>query len=143
LLAPSFFSANAEGAATDKTVSGTVYDQSSNPLAGADVTVAIWGGSWPFETILRTSQSTVTDAWGNYEVTFSSNYWDPHNTIKVTVTYSSTQKTRGVEANGDQYQTVDMTINLAIPESDGPLSLLAMIAGCMVPVVVLLVRRRR
>jgi hypothetical protein len=143
LLASSLSSSNAEGATTDKTVSGTAYDQTNNPLAGAQVTVEIWAGSWPDETVLRTSQSTVTDTWGDYEVTFAGNSWDPHNTIKVFATYDSLQGAHNVEANGDQYQTVDVTISTAIPEFSGPLGLLAMMAGCMVPIVVLLARRRR
>lgn len=143
LLAPSLFSANAEGATTDKTVSGTAYDLASNPLVGAHVTVEIWGGYWPDETVLRTSQSTVTDAWGNYEMTFLGNSWDPHNTIKVIATYDFLQGAHNVEANGDQYQTVDVIISTTIPEFSGPLGLLAMMAGCIVPIVILLARRRR
>lgn len=143
LLAPSFFSTNAEGAITNKTVLGTVSDQTGNPLAGADVTVEIWGGDWPNQDFFRTSESTVTDAGGYYEVTFNGNYWDPHNTIKVIVIYGSVQEDRMVEADGDPYQTVDIFIDLTIPESSGSLGLLAMMAGCMVPIVVLMARRRR
>jgi len=143
LLVPSLFSANAEGSITDKTVSGTAYDLTSTPLAGARVTVAIWGGDWPNQDFFRTSESTMTDAWGYYEVTISSNYWDPHNTIRVKVTYDSLQGTRDVEANGDEYQTVNVFVNVAIPEFSGPLSMLAMMAGGMVPVVVSLARRRK
>jgi hypothetical protein len=143
LLMPSLLSANAEGATTDKTISGTAYDLTSTPLAGAHVTVAIWGGYWPDQAFFRTSQSAVTDAWGYYEVTISGNYWDPHNTIKVKVTYDSLQGTRDVEANGDEFQTVDVFANVPIPEFSSPLGLWAMMAGCIAPVVVLLARRRR
>jgi len=116
VLMPSFFAPNAEGATTNKTVQGVVYDQFSDGLLGADVTVEIWGGYWPEQTVLRTSQSTVTDSSGYYEVTINSNFWDPHNTISVTVVYGSDQTTRSVEADGAQYQTVDVSINLTIPE---------------------------
>jgi hypothetical protein len=143
LLVPLFGSTNAEGAFTNKTVLGTVYDQTGNPVIGADVTVEIWGGYWPEQDFFRISSSTVTDASGYYEVTFSSNYWDPHNTIKVIANYGSYQKTHIVEANGDQYQTVDVFMNLTIPESSGPLGLLAMMVGCIVPIMFLLARWRK
>jgi hypothetical protein len=143
LLAPSLFSANTEGATIDKTVSGIAYDRTLNPLHHAHVTVEIWGGYWPDATVLRASHSAWTDASGYYEVTFSSNYWDPHNTIKVKATYDSLQGTRAVEANGDQYQTVNVVVNMTIPEISGPLGLLAMMAACVVPIVVVLARKRR
>lgn len=143
LMAPSFISMNAEAATTNKTVQGVVYDQTSSPLAGADVTVEIWGGYFPGQTVLRSSVSTVTDSSGYYEVTIGSNYWDPHNTINLIVTYDLTQKTRKVEANGDQYQTVDIIISLAIPEFRGHLSLLTIMAGCIVPIIALAARRRK
>ena len=143
LLAPSFFSANAQGATINKTVLGTVSDHDGHPLASAQVTVEIWGGYWPAQDFFRISSSTTTNALGYYEVTFSSNFWDPHNTIKVIVTYGSDQKTTKVEANADQYQEVNMPLNLTIPEFRGPLGLLAMMAGCLVPVVILLARRRK
>jgi len=130
-------------ATTNKTVLGVVYDQTSQPIAGADVTVEIWGGYWPDQDFFRTSESTVTDPSGYYEVTINSNYWDPHNTIKVTVTYGSDQKTHKVEADAEQYQTVNMFMDLVIPEFSGSLGLLAMMAGCAVPVVVMLARKRR
>jgi uncharacterized RDD family membrane protein YckC len=142
LLAPSFFSANAQGATVNKIVLGTVSDHDGNPLAGAQVTVEIWGGYWPVQDFFRISSSTTTNALGYYEVTFSSNFWDPHNTIKVIVTYGSDQKTTKVEANADEYQEVNMSLNLTIPEFRGPLGLLAMMAGCFVPFVILLARRR-
>jgi hypothetical protein len=143
LLAPSFLSTNAQGAITNKTVSGVVQDQNGHPLAGADVTVEIWGGYWPEMDFLRIYASTVTDAWGYYEVTFSSSYWDPHNAIKVIATYGSAQKTHIAEANEEQYQTVDVVIILSIPEFSNPMGLLAMMAGCAVPILVLLARKRR
>jgi hypothetical protein len=131
-----------ERAITNKTVLGIVYDQTSQPITGADVTVEIWGGYWPDQDFFRTSESTVTDPSGYYEVTFSSNYWDPHNTIKVIVTYGSDEKTHMVEADEEQYQTVDVFMGLVIPEFSGPLGLLAVMIGCMVSVVVLRARRR-
>ena len=143
LLTPSFISMNAEGAETDKTVLGNVYDLASQPLAGSDVTVEIWGGYWPDQDFFRVSESTVTDALGYYDVTFSSNFWDPHNTIKVIVTYGLSQETRIVEADEDPYQTVDVTMNPAIPEFSGSLGPLAMVAGCAVSISALLGRRRR
>jgi hypothetical protein len=143
LMAPSFLSTNAKGAVVNKTILGTVYDHDGHPLTGADVTVEIWGGYWPSQDFFRISDSTVTNAWGYYEVTFSSNYWDPHNTIKVIVTYGTDQKTYKVEANADQYQEVNMFLDLTIPEFHGPLGLLAMMIGCVAPIVVLLARRRR
>ena len=148
LLVSSFLSIGAraettDAAITDKIVIGTVYDQVGQPISGAQVTVAIWGGSWPSQDFFRTSESAVTDSSGYYEVTINSNYWDPHNTIKVKATYSSTQGTRDVEANGDTYQTVDVRINQSIPELNDTFGLLAMMAGCMVPIVVILTRRRK
>lgn len=143
MLAPSLISENAEGAVVDKTVQGTVYNQAGYPLTGAHVTVEIWGGSWPEQDFFRTSESTTTDYSGYYEVTFSSNYWDPHNTIKVVATYGTYQETRSVEANGDEYQTVDVYIDLTIPEFGGRLGLMAMIATGVVTIVGLQARKRR
>ena len=143
MLAPSFISANAEGAVVDKTVQGGVYDQADYPLMGAHVTVEIWGGDWPEQDFFRTSESTTTDSLGYYEVTFNSNYWDPHNTIKVVATYGIYQETRSVEANGDEYQTVDVYLDLTIPEFSGRLGLMAMMATCVVTIVVLQARKRR
>lgn len=132
-----------EAATVNKTVEGEVRDRIGNPLIGAQVTVEIWGGYWPDKTILRTSTSTVTNAGGYYEVTISSNYWDPHNTINVTVDYDGLQKSKAVEADGDEYQTVDITFSITVPESNGPLGLLAMMGGCVAPSVILAVYRRR
>ena len=151
LLAPSLFSMNGGGAAahmtveavTDKNVQGIVYDQAANPIPGANVTVEIWGGDWPDQAFFRTSKSTVTDTLGFYEVTFSSNYWSPHNTIRIIVTYGSYQKAFEVEANEDESQTVNMFMNLTISEFSGPSGLLAIVAGCMIPTAFLLARRRR
>ncbi len=142
LLAPSFFSANAQGASVNKIVLGTVSDHEGNPLSGAQVTVEIWGGYWPVQDFFRISSSATTNALGYYETTFSSNFWDPHNTIKVIVTFGSDQKTTKVEANADEYQEVNISLNLTIPEFRGPLGLLAMMAGCFAPVVIFLARRR-
>ncbi len=144
LLASSFLFANALGRAiTDKTVSGIVQDQTGVPLSGASVTVEIWGGYWPDQDFFRTSESTYTDSSGYYEVTINSNYWDPHNTIKVIATYGGYERSRMVEANGDAYQTVNITIVLSIPELGGTLGMLAMLAGCIVPVVLRSSRGRR
>ena len=143
LLIPLFFSLNAEGATTSKTVLGTVYDQAGQPLSDARVTVQIWGGSWPDQDFLRTSRLTVTDSWGSYEVTISSNYWDPHNTIRVIATYDSTQGIRSVEADEETHQTLDVDINLTIPEVGGALGLLAMMVGCIVPIMIMLDRKRK
>ena len=107
------------------------------------MTVEIWGGYWPDQSFFRISNSTVTNAQGYYEVTFNSNYWDPHNTIKVIVTYDSDQKIKKVEADEGLDQEVNVFMNLTIPEFGSPLGLLAMMATCMVPIVVLLARRRR
>lgn len=130
-------------AATDKAVCGVVYDQAGIPIPGADVNVEIWGGSWPDQAFFRTSISTGTNASGYYEVVFSSNYWSPHNTIRVIVNYGSSQKSYDVEANEEGSQTVDMVMNLMIPEFGWPYSVLAIIAGCLIPASILLARRRR
>ena len=143
LLAPLLFSTNAQGATVNKTVLGTVSDQDGSPLANAQVTVEIWGGDWPSQDFFRISSSATTNAMGYYEVTFSSNFWDPHNTIKVIVTFESVQKTTKVEANGDEYQEVNMSLDLTIPEFGGAPGLLALMAGCLIPVVILIARRRR
>ena len=141
---PSFLliSTNVQGALTDKTISGHVYDQNSQPINGASVSIEIWGGYWPDRDTLRISDSTVTNTWGYYEVTINSNYWDPHNTIIVHVTYGITEETRIVEADGDQYQTVDVSMGIVIPELSGLIGLPTTIVGCMITIVILLVCRR-
>jgi hypothetical protein len=143
VLAASFFSAGVQRAYTNKTVFGIVHDQAGNPLPGANVTVEIWGGFWPDQAFFRISNSTVTNGQGYYEVTFSSNYWDPHNTIKVIATYDSDQKIKKVEADEALDQEVNVFMNVTIPEFSTPLGLMTMTAVCMVSIVILLARRRR
>lgn len=135
--------ADVEGSLTNKTIQGHIQDTIGTPLSGADVTIEIWGGFWPDQDFLRTTSSTVSDAYGNYEVTINSNYWDPHNTIKVIVTYGPDEGTRSVEANDQEYQTVDVTISVAIPEFSNLPGLLVAICGCAVSVLLLGARRRR
>jgi hypothetical protein len=143
LLATSFFSTNVAGSITNKNVQGVILNQTGSPFPGADVTVEIWGGYWPDQDYFRTSVSTVTDAWGYYEVTINSNYWDPHNTIKLVVTFGSSQDTHKVEANDEQYQTVDMYTSIVIPEFTGSVSLLVLLTGSLVSGAIFLARRRK
>ena len=140
---PSLFAPNAEGATTNKIVYGIVYDRADQSIPGADVVVEIWGGDWPVQEFFRTSDSTVSDASGHYEVTISSNYWDPHNTIKVIVTYDSIQESDKFEADAEEYQEHDMFMNLEIPEFNSSHGFLAIMAGCMILMVILLKRKRR
>lgn len=135
LVAPSFLSDHAIAATTNKTVYGAVYDQIGNGLNGADVTVEIWGGYWPDQDFLRTSESTVTDSTGYYQVTISSNYWDPHNTIKIIATFDGNQKTRMIEANESEYQEVNVHMDFTIPEFGSPLILLVILAGLRLSVI--------
>lgn len=143
LVAPSLLSDHAIAATTNKTVYGTVYDQIGNGLNDADVTVEIWSGYWPDRDFLRTSESTVTDSTGYYQVTISSNYWDPHNTIKIIATVDGIQKTRMIEANESEYQEVNVHIDLTIPEFSSPLILLVILAGLMLSVIILQHRREK
>jgi hypothetical protein len=132
---------NAEGATTNKTVYGTIYNHLGQPIGGMSVVVEIWGGFWPVQEFFRISKSTVSDSSGYYQVTISSNYWDPHNTIVVIVTHDSVPTTKKTEANGDEFQEVDMTVNIPIPEF-GSIGLLTVVAGCTLPIVAFLRRRR-
>jgi len=127
LLAAILLPSNAQGAISDKTVYGTVEDQVGDFVSGAHVTVEMWGGDWPRIDYFRASQPAVTNSLGYYEVTFDANSWDPHNTIRVIVTYNSIEKIRQVEANGDDYQEVNVVMDLSIPELSGPVSLCVVI----------------
>lgn len=147
LVVSSFFfnngPTNVEGALTDKIVTGVVRDhQTDQPLAGAEVTVEIWGGSWPEQDFLRTTESTVTDLGGHYEVTIDANFWDPHNTIKVFANYGLAQGIHSVEADGESSQTVDVYTDAVIPEFSDSVGLLAVFV-CMTCTVVLRARRRK
>ena len=119
---------NAAGATTPKFISGSIYDPWDQPASGAEVTVEIWGGSWPDTTILRTSQSTVADTSGYFEVEINANYWGPHNTIRVRATDWPYEGAHSVEANGDIGQTVDVNLNPAIPEFNIPMAMLLVCA---------------
>jgi len=139
LLAALLLPSNVQGAISDKTVYGVVEDQMGDPISGAHVTVEMWGGDWPRIDFFRTSKAAVTDSLGYYQVTFDANSWDPHNTIKVIVTYNSIEKIRQVEANGDEFQEVNVIMDLSIPELGKPVSLCAVIG---VSAVFLMVMRR-
>ena len=133
----------AMGALIDKTISGYVYDLASQPINGASVVVEIWGGSWPDMTIVRFSDTKSTDLWGYYEVIVDANFWDPHNTIIVTVTYESSEKTRIVEADADQYQSVDVSMPITIPELGAPANLTLAVSGLIGAVVIISMTRRK
>lgn len=143
LVAPFFLSDHAIAATTNKTVYGVVYDQIGNGLNGADVTVEIWGAYWPDRDFLRTSNFTVTDSAGYYQVTISSNYWDPHNTIKIIAAFDGNQKIRMIEANDSEDQEVNVHMDFTIPELGSPLLLLVILAGWILPVVILQHRREK
>jgi len=116
---------NAGGAVSEKVVDGFVYDVGGQPVGGAEVRVEIWGGSWPEQDYFRTSQSTVTDYLGYYEVIIDSNYWDPHNTIRVIATDGPLQGEEMIEADGDSGQTVDVTLAPAIPNLSSPMAIVS------------------
>ncbi len=142
-IASPFLSGDIAAATTNKTVYGTVYDQVGTAISGADVVVEIWGGYWPDQDFIRTSESTVTSPMGYYEVNINSNYWDPHNTIKVIAAYETAQDTTMVEADGEEFQEVNVHMDFTIPEFIGFTEVLAVLAGCMAPVFVFSSRRRR
>ena len=109
---------NAGGATTAKFIDGIVYDLDDQRAIGAEVTVEIWGGDWPDQDFLRTSQSTVTDVSGRYEVEINANYWRPHNTIWVYASDGQYQGQTKVEADAEAGQTVDVHLVLTVPEFD-------------------------
>ena len=138
-----FLPASSMAATTDKTVQGTISDQNGDPVSGASVRVEIWGGSWPDQDFFRTSATTVSNAYGDYQVTINSNYWDPHNTIKVIATFDGYGGSHSVEANDQQYQTVDVTVRLIVPEfGDSPGMLVIVIAFIALSIALSTQRRR-
>ncbi len=120
---------NTSGATTAKTIDGDVYGPSGEPVAGAEVRVEIWGGSWPDQDSLRTTQSTTTDFLGHYEVTIDANFWNPHNTIWVYATDGPYQGDIKVEADAQSGQVVDVTMTLAIPEFSNPIAIVLICAA--------------
>ena len=128
---------NATGAVTPKLIDGIVYYPGGQPAAGAEVTVEIWGGSWPDRTVLRASQSTVTNIDGHYEVVIGANYWSPHNTIWVHATLGSYQGEHKVEADAEASEVVDVNMVPVIPEFNVPV---AVVMACA-SVVSILCRR--
>lgn len=127
LIAALLLPSNVEGAISDKTVYGVIENQMGDPINGAQVTVESWGGDWPRIDFFFTLRVTMTDSLGYYQVTFDANSWMPHGTIKVIATYNSIEKIRQVEANGDEYQEVNVVMDLSIPELSGPVTLFAVI----------------
>jgi hypothetical protein len=124
-LFPGDCSASEPGALSNKIVDGYITELGGQPSVGAQVRVEIWGGAWPVQSFFRTSQSDITDSSGHYEVTINGNYWDPHNTIWVFANDGVYQGDRKVEANGDDFQTVNVTLGRLIPEFGSPMVIVA------------------
>jgi hypothetical protein len=123
-----------------KTVMGTVYDNSGNPLADADITaVVINAGN---STIMAT-EIDVTGPEGAYSVTFDPAVWQIGDTLRVTATYSSVQQTNQTTATIAPFQIVDVHFTTAIPQFGSLLGFMAA-AGmvCVVGVGFLFYRRK-
>ncbi len=121
-----FSSGPVSAASWQKIVWGHVYEgDSSHPVVGADIVVEIWDGA-----ALRYTYplSVTTDGAGFYQVTIPAVSWDEDNTIKVTASYDSNQKSELSGADSSPSQEIDITFPYAIPQ-------LAGIAGTLITVV--------
>jgi archaellum component FlaF (FlaF/FlaG flagellin family) len=134
------FSGHVSAAAFPKIVSGHVYEgDSSHPVVGATVAVEIWNGA----TLRYTEPSVLTNGAGFYAVSIGGSYWDPGNTIKVTVDYDLNQKSESVVADSGPAQTVDVTFPYAIPQLAGMVGTLTTVVAIGVLAMVLLRRNRQ
>jgi hypothetical protein len=121
-----------------KNVRGHIYDQFSNPIGGANVTVkAIHGG-----ITMDTLWYDLSEADGFYTVTFGfTNNLQAGDTIEVTASYSSYSSTSSATEDGNPWQIIDVTISgVTVPEF-GALPVAA-VCGAFVAVFILIGRRR-
>jgi hypothetical protein len=123
-----------------KDVSGNVYEgDSGHPVVGADIDVEIWNGG----TLRYTYPLDVTtDDEGFYAVSIGGENWDVGNTIKVTASYDSNQKTESVVADSGPAQTVDVIFPYAIPQLAGMVGTLITVVAIGVLALALLRRNR-
>jgi hypothetical protein len=132
----SFSSDSASAESWPKAVDGHVYDLSSAPVVGATVVVEIWDGA----TLRYTAPSETTDSGGFYLTDIAGASWFEGDTIKVTASYDSKEKSESVTADGSDGQTVDITFPYAIPQLAGMAGTLITVAAIGVLAMVLLRR---
>jgi hypothetical protein len=139
LIGMSFLSVSRDASAgIMKVVRGQIYDQSGNPIGGANVTIeAVRGG-----TTRDTQWYDSSEVDGFYTVTFSiMDDLQVGDTIKVTASYSGFQSSNSTTADSGPLLTIDVTIvGITVPEF-GSLSVAA-ICGAFVAVFILIGRRR-
>ena len=123
-----------------KAVRGNVYDSLSNPIEGANVTVVVKDG----ETVTATYYYDETTSEGYYQVTIAAVEWNVGYTIEVTAKFGAAEDTETVVADGEPFQTVDVTVPMVIPEFGGLLgSSVAFITVVMIAMFVIIRRTRR
>jgi hypothetical protein len=140
LIGASLFSVSKNASAgIVKNVRGHIYDQSANPIGGANVTVEAVREGITQQTLWYDSSETD----GFYQVTFGGmDNLLAGDTIRVTASYSSYQGTNSAIAlDGVPLQTIDVTISgVTIPEF-GALPIVG-VCSAFVAVFLLIGRRR-
>lgn len=125
-----------------KAVRGYVWDNAGRPLNGAHVLVEILVDS---TTTVRTSDTYDTGADGFYSVLFGNFDWELGDTIRVTATYNSNQRTNSTTATSAPIQFVNVTFPFEISQF-GDWVGLAISGGAVAAVALVIVgmpRRRR
>jgi hypothetical protein len=140
LIGVSFLSVSKDASAgITKNVRGHIYDQSLNPIGGANVTVKAIRGGITMDTLWY----DFSEADGFYTVTFGDigNNLEAGDTIEVTARYSGFSSTSSAIADSGPLQTIDVTISGVVIPEFGALSL-ATVCGAFVAIFILIGRRR-
>ena len=103
---------NCSASVFPKLVDGYVFDVSGVPIPDANVTIRIYDGV----TLKGTQYYDATENDGFYTVTFDGPQWDPGNEIEVTARYDLESAQNSTTADDEPFQSVNVTMSLAIPE---------------------------
>jgi len=122
-------------AADNLIVFGTVYDSNGIAVEGADVNVTVIGSIVP-----SPYQLTASIVGGFYTVTFVSTDWQIGDTVKVVASFGGESGENQTTAASENLE-IDAHLVAAIPELDGPASVMLTVGGTAA--LVLLVARRR
>jgi hypothetical protein len=138
MIAVFILSSSLVSAVGTKTIVGTVYDESGNPLAGATVTVTMKSG----ETVhgVHSDDPTLSD--GYYLITFGETEWAVGDDIVVVAVKAGNggEATSNSVADDFDFQIVDVSFQTAIPQFSGLVGAFAA-AGLVGAIAVVAVRK--
>jgi hypothetical protein len=117
-----------------KIISGHVYlVDGVTPVASAVIVATVWNG-----TSIEATLFATTDSSGFYSVTFAPSDWNIGNFIIVGASAGGDAGEGTAFADSSPTQTINMTLNLAVPEFGVPETL---VAGMVVAMFALIGRR--